>query len=590
MILHELKALALLQGLVDDPAFESKSVQWIIVLVQDGSYSGLRDTYQEVPLPEGKKGKPKQQAAMFSIPRRVIRSVNDASDFLVDKSEYVLGIEPDGKRSADDLALRHSLYMDLLNEANASIHNKSLAAVIEFLQDPTERTKCIEELSVKGYASNSLFTFRIDGDLLHEDEEVRAWWSGRPVPTKKKNQEQAGRQCLICGVEKAVVDNHNKVQVLGTTGNGAPLVGFNKPAFLKYGLEGNDNAPICRECMTAYVEGLRRLVNARYIDPRTGDAFPVQNVRLCGDTTAVYWANIPDEIVGTLSELMYAPQKVRDVLNSPHRGQRSSGSAERFFCLVVSGAQGRAMLRSMHAGTLTDLEINLNAYFDAIRLEGDRHEPPKPLGFLLRSLVLQGKLDRLPPKLASEVFLGVLFGGKLPRLVLSAAVQRNRAEQKVTPERAALLQLFFTSHKMKEVPQMSLDTESPDAPYRLGRLLSVYERLQLRAQGQNLNRTLVDRYFGAASSRPGTVFPQLVRLSQSHLRKLGLKRDYFQGLITGIADGIESFPSMLTLEEQGRFALGYYHQRQFFFRGKPKDDNDPTIEETVPTTEGEPYA
>jgi CRISPR-associated protein Csd1 len=452
--------------------------------------------------------------------------------------------------------------------------------------------KCVEELNARGYASNNLFTFRVDGDLIHEDEAIRAWWSARPVPTsKKKKQQRTDRQCLICGLEKASVDKHNKVQLLGTTGNGAPLVGFNKPAFLKYGLESNDNAPICRECMTAYVEGLRRLINARYIDPRTGDAFPPQNVRLSGDTTAAYWANIPDELVGTLSELMYSPQKVRDLLNSPHRGQRSAGSAERFFCLVVSGAQGRAMLRSMHTGTLAELEKNLNAFFDAIKLEGDRGEP-KPLGFLLRSLVLQGKLDRLPPRLAGEVFLGILFGTKMPRLVLSAAVQRNRAEQKVTPERAALLQLFFASHKQREVPQMSLDVESKDAPYRLGRLLSAYEQLQYRAHvtrspGSKLNRTLVDRYYGAASTRPGTVFAQLARLSQSHigiLRRYGSAPDKE---ITEICDGFDgiSFPSMLMLEEQGRFALGYYHQRQFFFRGTK--GNDAATEETSATSEGE---
>jgi CRISPR-associated protein Csd1 len=204
---------------------------------------------------------------------------------------------------------------------------------------------------------------------------------------------------------------------------------------------------------------------------------------------------------------------------------------------------------------------------------------------LLRSLVLQGKLDRLPPRLAGEIFLGVIFGTRLPRLVLSAAVQRNRAEQKVTPERAALLQLFFASHYQKEVPLMSLDVVTTDAPYRLGRLLSAYEQLQRRAQGGNLNRTLVDRYFGAASTRPGTVFPQLVRLSQNHLGKLGQNGGYYQGRITGIVDGIGCFPSMLTLEEQGRFALGYYHQRQAFFRNSK--NNDVATEETSPTSEGE---
>ncbi len=583
MILHELKALALRERLVDDPAFESKTVPWIIVLDEDGSYSGLRDTYQELPLPEGKNGKPKQQASMFSIPRRNGRRAVDAADFLVDKSEYVLGIEPDGKRSAGDLLARRHLFLDLLNEANGAIHNDLLNAVTAFLESDDARTQCIEDLKAREYASNDLIAFRVGGCFLHDDEAIRTWWNLRAIPTKKLNVVQ--RQCLLCGQDRTPVEKHDSLQVAGGVTAGVALVTFNSIACEKYGLKRNDNAPICRECMTAYVEGLRRLINGRYIDPSTGDAFPVQNVRLSGDTTAVYWANIPDELVGTLSELMYAPQKVRDLLNSPQRGQRSFGSADRFFCLILSGAQGRAMLRSMHTGTLADLEINLNAYFDAIQLEGGRPEPNR-LGFLLRSLVLRGKLDRLPPRLAGEIFLGVLFGVKLPRLVLAAAVQRNRAEQKVTAERAALLQLFFMSHTMKEVPQMSLDTESTDAPYRLGRLLSAYEQLQRRAQGGYLNRTLVDRYFSAASTRPGTVFPQLVRLSQSHLGKLGQNRGYYQSLITGIANGIVSFPSMLTLEEQGRFALGYYHQRQFFFRGKPKNDTDPASEETT-TTKGE---
>jgi CRISPR-associated protein Csd1 len=336
---------------------------------------------------------------------------------------------------------------------------------------------------------------------------------------------------------------------------------------------------------------MRRLINARYINARSGEPVAPQNIRLSGDTTAVYWASVQDDLVGALSDLMYSPQKVKDLLNSPHRGQRSSGAADRFFCLVVSGAQGRAMLRSMHTGTLAGLEKNFAAFFDTIHMEGDRGEP-KPLGFLLRSLVLQGKLDRLPPRLAGEVFLGILFGGKLPRIVLSAAVQRNRAEQKVTPERAALLQLFFASHQQKEVPQMSLDAESKDAPYRLGRLLSAYEQLQYRAHvtrspGSKLNRTLVDRYYGAASTRPGTVFAQLARLSQSHigiLRRYGSAPDKE---ITEICDGFDgiSFPPMLMLEEQGRFALGYYHQRQFFFRGTKS--HDAATEDVSATSEGE---
>ncbi|MBT9332984.1 type I-C CRISPR-associated protein Cas8c/Csd1 [Paracidobacterium acidisoli] len=584
MILHELRELARREGLVDDPAFESKPVRWIIVLDEDGSYLSLRDTEQEVPLPEGKKGKPKRQASMYGIPRRMGRTSKAVPDFLVDKSEYVLGAEPDDKRSMEDLKARRKLFADLLNEAAESAQSEAGKAVSKFLANDAERERCASEIAERGYAGNDLLTFRVDGAMLHDDETLRTWWRQRGASGTTENA-AITRQCLLCGESRPSVDKHDALQIAGAVTSGVSLVTFNSAAFEKYGLERNDNAPICRECMTAYVEGLRRLINSRYISARTGDPVTPQNVRLTGDTTAVYWANVQDELTSLLSELMYSPQKVRDLLNSPHRGQHSSSANERFFCLIISGAQGRAMLRSMHTGTLSDLEKNLNRYFDAIRLEGDRGEP-KPLGFLLRSLVLQGKLDRLPPRLAGEVFFGILFGEKLPQLVLSAAVQRNRAEQKVTPERAALLQLFFASHQQKEVPLMSLDAQSTDAPYRLGRLLSTYEQLQRRAQGGNLNRTLVDRYFGAASTRPGTVFPQLVRLSQNHLGKLGPAGGFYQSLITGIVDGIDNFPAMLTLEEQGRFALGYYHQRQSFFRSNKKEENDAT-EPTTDTSEGE---
>jgi CRISPR-associated protein Csd1 len=355
--------------------------------------------------------------------------------------------------------------------------------------------------------------------------------------------------------------------------------------------------------MTAYVEGLRRLIHYRYVSARTGDSVVPQNTPLSADTTAVYWASVQSDIPGLLGDLMYSPQKVRELLKSPHRGVQSSGAKGRFFCLIVSGAKGRAMMRSVHTGTLDALEENLENYFNAIQVEKHSQQPLPLVRLLLATIVPDPgrKGDRpskkewekrLRPGLIGKIWLSALFGEPLPHSVLAAAVTRNKAEQRVPPERAALLQLYFASHKQKEVPIMSLDAGSNDAPYRLGRLLSAYEQLQylahqLRSPGSKLNRTLVDRYFGAASTRPGVVFPQLAQLSQSHLRILGRYRSTPDRLITEIFDGFEgiSFPAMLTLEEQGRFALGYYHQRQTFFRSRK--DSDATTEQNTPTPEGE---
>ena len=573
MILHELRELALREGLVEDPTFESKPVVWIIRLDEDGEYLGLSDTCVDIPLPEGKKGKPKRQAAMMAIPRRNGRRSNDAADFLVDKSEYVLGIEPEGKRSAEDLKSRRSLFVSLLAEASLASNSATGNAATAFLSNDSASKACISEIEERGYQSNDLITIRVDNELLHEDDALRAWWAARVPPVKRKTK-GLERQCVICGNFRASVEIHDTLRLPGGAAGGTPLVAFNEHAFEKYGLERNDNAPVCRECMTAYVEGLRRLINARYVSSHTGEVVVPQNTRLSGNTTAVYWANIQDPILGVLGGLMYSPQQVKGLLDSPHRGLRSRGTEGRFFCLILSGAQGRAMLRTMHTGTLDELEISLTRYFDSIQLEGRDPGRPEPLVGLLRSLVLQGKLDRLPPRLAGEIFLGVLFGIPMPKLVLAAAVARNRAEQKVLAERAALIQLYFTSRKT-EVPTVSLNAQSTLPAYRLGRLLAVFEKTQTDAQGGNLNRTIVDRSFGAASTRPGVVFPQLVRLSQTHLSKLGKKGDYLNKWIDEITDGLDSFAPMLSLEEQGQFALGYYHQRQALWRKRDKSGNNP---------------
>ncbi len=359
--------------------------------------------------------------------------------------------------------------------------------------------------------------------------------------------------------------------------------------------------------MTGYFEGLRRLISPRYVSARTGEVVTPQNTRLSGDTTAVYWSGVDDPLLGILGELLYSPQQVRALLLSAHKGQRAHVERERFFCLILSGAQGRVMLRTLHAGTLGELEENLKAYFAALELEGLDKSEPMDLRRLLARLVHQKqrkdkkgyecKLENLPPRLAEQVYLGVLFRTRMPQIVLAAAVARNHAEQAVPPERAALLQLFFQSRKQKEIPIVSLDESCILPGYLLGRLFSTFERAQIdkvRMDNPNakLNSTLTDRFFGAASTRPGTVFPRLISLSQTHLSKLGERGNYLKKWIGEITDGLGTFPAMLTLEEQGHFALGYYHQRQRFFRKAPAepaaDQPELAQHELALSTQGDP--
>jgi len=568
MILTALRQLALNEGLVSAPAFESKGVAWVIQIGREGRFLALVSTLND-PAADSKGRKPRPSPQMMSIPRRIGKTVNIAPDFLVDKSEYVFGVVPEGKAAAKNPEKPQKCrraFLDLIQTAARETASALLRAVVLFLQSEEQRAACVTALNSHKWASNDLFTFSCDSEWIHSDPQVRRWWAARG-----QSESDAGdqlRQCLLCGKRCSPVENHDKLKVPGGVTSGVPLVSFNSLAFEKYGLARNENAPICRSCMTAYVEGLRRCLNERYPSPQNSNMMLGQQaVRLSPDTTAVFWTDTPSNLASQLGFIHDRPADLKKALLSPRDGRRGGELEGSFYFMILSGAQGRAMLRSIHREKVGAVEDSIREYFQALEVEGLERDRPLPLYGLLKSLAPLEKLDRLPPKLAEQVFLAAVLRRPIPNVFLNAAVSRTRAEQRVTAARAALLQLYF-SRKKQEVPRMSLDPSFSDPGYLFGRLFAVLERVQLLAN-PGVNSTIVDRFYGAASTRPSTVFSQLLRLNQSHLSKVPLNRnpDWYRKLIGEIMDGLPpQFAPVLDLPQQGLFALGYYHQRQVFFR------------------------
>lgn len=566
MILVSLRDMAQREGLTHAAAFENRPVKWVISLDEEGSFLGLSQTLANSRTEED-QGRNKPQAKVFSIPRRSGRTVQTQADFLVDKSEYVLGVEPDGKRTAEELDKRRKLFLDQIHAAARATLLPELGATLRFLESEAERANCIAALEKDGYGSNELFTFKIEGELLHSHPDVRSYWT--EVAGRKENGvEQTLRQCVVCGELRQPVDKHDALQIPGGVMSGVRLVTFNSAAFEKYGLERNENAPLCRPCMTAYVEALRRCLSERYPRPEDPEmSFPKQSVRLTADTTAIYWSAAPSNVIDTLSHLSDGPADVKAALESPWHGSVPGKlEHERFHCLILTGSQGRAIIRSLHVNTLGGLVKNLKTYFDNLVVPGTQPERPLPLFALLRSLAHAEKIDKLPPGLAADVFLAAVVGRPLPRRVLSSAVARNAATQSVTQERAALLHLYFALQPNAEKLPMPLDVDNLDPAYRLGRLLAVLEAIQYQAQGA-LNQNVVNRYYSAAATRPGSVFPKMLELAQHHLAKLPPgSRNFRQKQLCEVINEIVAFSPMQMLEEQGRFALGYYHQRHARFQ------------------------
>ncbi|MDR3703529.1 MAG: type I-C CRISPR-associated protein Cas8c/Csd1 [Candidatus Sulfopaludibacter sp.] len=548
MILRALRDLAIGENLLTNPDYEPKTVAWIIHIDDAGKFAGLVRTV------EGKK---------LNIPRRAGRTSAASADFLVDKSEYALGICRQEKltkpRKPKQLTERLSLFRDGVRLAHRSTGAAALGAVADFLGRDEERGRCAADAEAGGYQNNDLFAFSYQGELVHDLPEVKAYFSA-----SRHDESRGGVQCLVCGRERPPVDKHPGIKLPGGTTSGVALVSFNSNAFESYGLSRNENAPVCRECADAYTTALNRCTERNYVNPE-GEILARRSVWIPDTTVAVYWADQAAGFLDLFSSLFDQPEPeaVRALLEAPQAGRLPSGLDARLYCLLLSGAQGRAIVRGLHTGTVFEVEANVRRYFESIEIGHDR---PFSLRDLLRAACLLGKTENLPPSVAGDFFLAILFGRPYPGTMLTAAVSRCRAERKVPPARAALLRACLIRNFNQEVT-VGLDKENSQPAYRLGRLLAVLERLQGDAQ-RGLNRTIVDRYYGAASTRPATVFPALIRLAQHHLAKTN-SPGFHQTNLGEVMDGIREFPSTLSLNEQGLFAIGYYHQRQQFW--KPKD-------------------
>ena len=194
----------------------------------------------------------------------------------------------------------------------------------------------------------------------------------------------------------------------------------------------------------------------------------------------------------------------------------------------------------------------------------------------------RAKSEDIPPQLAGELMRAILSGNRYPGSLLANVVMRMRTDGDVSGVRVALCKAVLArnlriQHSHEEVP-VSLDPQSTQPAYLLGRLFAVLEYVQRSALGKQVNATIRDRYYGAASATPASIFPVLLRNTKNHMSKLRKERPglavILEKEIGEIIAGLpERFPRSLVIEEQGRFAIGYYHQSQAHFTKRGAEDD-----------------
>ena len=464
------------------------------------------------------------------------------------------------------------------------------------------------------------FTFRVNGELLIENEKIKEWWrkkykekvklescadeKGKCPVTEKKCAENCGSErcklanglCLVTGHEhpesQSLAIIHNpRIQGLGKSG--AALASFDKASFGSYGFGKSLNSPVSEDAATAYCEALNHLLR------KEESSLPV------GQTTLCFWAVAIQEAGGRFARLLNKPdpQSVASFMKSPWLGlDMELVKKDKFRSVTLAGNSGRVVVRHWMQQTLEQAGENFQKWFTDLEILSIPKPPSKtpknasatefhPLSiyWLSRNMISDVQAKKMDKSLASEIpsqLYRAALEGTAPSLSLVKPIINQLYTHLIKDEnykiiydesRFALLKLILNRNRkntdMEIKPQLTADTN--DAAYNCGRLLAVLAATQAKAHDYQLTTGVAERYFGTATTSPSSVLTLLLRLNRHHLDKIA-KSEKWQGDERFLEEQIEeistkfkprgeklppTFPRNLDLQAQGRFALGFYQQQ-----------------------------
>ena len=561
-------------GKISPPGWGTAKISYVLYLSPEGQLEQI--TCIKAASEKGKKLVPQ----VLTLPAAVKRSVGIASNFLWDNATYILGIPAEKDKA--ERALRcweacAKLHLQLLEKvdspaANAlkgffTVWNPTEAMEHPLLQD------CLEDI-----LAGANMTFRFQGQYVSEDPKIRAAWQSY----YESSEDGAEMTCLVTGKKGTVARLHPAIKgVQGAQSSGASLVSFNAPSFCSYGKEQGFNAPTGEYAAFAYGAALNYLLT------------DWKHVVRIGDTTVLCWAKGGEPAYqGFLGvclfgqETGYRQTEVQDMLKQLAEGnavdfdETKLDPRKPFYILDLAPNAARLSVRFFQRNSFGEILKNIQKHYRQTEIVSNDPFQTVPLWKLLSATVNQNSKDKKPSAVMSgEVLRAVLNGTRYPASLRNGVNLRIRAEHTVTRERAAIIKAYYLRNPCvefehpEEVFTVSLNRESNNLPYNLGRLFSVLEAIQTAAN-PGINSTIRDKYFSSACAMPSVVFPTLVKLAQKHLRKIGggLAVVYSKQLQEIMDKLDENYPTRLTLPEQGAFQLGYYHQTSARYQGN-KEEN-----------------
>ena len=573
MILHALtryyQRKAASDGNVAPEGFENKEIPFVIVLDKAGKFIQLEDTREQ----QGKK----KIGRKFLVPKGLGRAGSksyEVSNTLWDHYGYVLAHPKEDDEKSDILAQnQHKSFIAKVDELKQALPDDvGIQAVSAFLAqaDEVAKVRLAEGWQECAKIKGCNLSFRLVDEsvaVVCQSKAVQAYLAAAKAEVSDGIQEGI---CLVTGKKTTIARLHNAVK--GVNAKPSPFTSVNLAAFESYGKQQGFIFPVGEQTMFEYTTALNMLLDG-------------ENRFRIGEVSVVCWSEKPTPLESKVALRINGGGKdnpdahideVKALYKSLHNGKyMEPNGKDKFYLLGLSPNSARIVVRFWHETTVAALSENIARWYDDLQIvRGEKSIYPEfmPLMRLLCGLVLDGKAENLPPDLIANVTQSALANRPLPVGLLQIALRRNKAEQKITYGRAALIKAYLNrairSGSLKNTKElsMSLDRERNDIGYVLGRLFAVLEKTQSEAN-PSLNATIGDRYFGSASSTPIAVFGTLMRLSPHHLSKLEYegRAVHLKWEIGQILDKCQKFPNHLNLEQQGLFAIGYYHETQFLF-------------------------
>lgn len=573
------------KGEVPKEGWSREKISFALGIDENGDLLRITPLFKPGDMPKEKK---KEEPQKMMVP---IKVGNKSPKFLWGNSGFILGAANDKtpEKAKECFERNRQFHHQLLDK----VDSPAAKAILNFF-DGWEPEKTTENELVAQYASELLgsanMVFRFNGKFVHEIPELSAAWQTHYGAAQTEKE-----QCLITGMLDAIPETHPLIKgIQGAQSSGAALVSFNESAFCSYKKKQNQNAPVGKYAAFAYTTALNHLLKDR------------KNVHRIGDASVVCWAeNADKQYEDFAADLFFgdgdgdqsdeqwlsALQASVELLAKGLPCRELDLDPERkFYILGISPNAARLAVRFFYCDSFGNIVKNIKAHYDRLEIVRPSYDkfPILPLWKLLSATnrTIKKKNDNgtnaersdsedsdkskdktQNSAMAGAVARAVFSGGRYPASLLECTFLRIKAERNITRERAAIIKAYYLRNPNekcpKEVLKVSLNENSKNIPYTLGRLFSVYEEIQ-QAANPGINTTIKDRYFGSAAAMPATVFPILSNLAQKHLRKLSdAQRVYLDKKVMTLKSVLgEQYPAHMSLPEQGSFDLGYYHQTQ----------------------------